>query len=79
MQQVSVSVYLPTTGSNIKVLDPQAVETEFMALYNNVYNVQREIQSLKDSLIDFQEFVSRNYPDVAKDYFIVRAAQGRIK
>lgn len=79
MQQVSVSVYLPTTGGNIKVLDPQAVETEFMALYNNVYNVQREIQSLKDALIDFQEFIGRNYPDVAKDYFIVRAAQGRIK
>lgn len=79
MMPVTQSVYLPSSGTNIKVLDPQAVEQELTAIYNNIFNVQRDVQLMKESFLDFQEFIQKNYPDVAKEYFLVRAAQGRIK
>jgi len=79
MQQISVSVYLPTAGTNVKVLDPQAVEMEIMSLYNNLYNIQRDIEFMKEKDRDFVAYVQREYPEVAKSYMVWRAAQERIK
>lgn len=80
MQTVSVSTYTPS-GRIIDILDPMAVQQNFINIQTEFYQTQERHNMLDNRVTELESFthwVAKNHPHVIHEYVVSNAAKEKI-